>query len=77
MLSYNAIPSIFMVAPIGTIKLDILEGIPMRSKHDIVTGTVAVLKYKYKVYNIIILLTSNKLTTYCLSLNTLMMYQML
>ena len=32
-----------MVAPIGTINLDILEGIPILSKHDIVTGTVAVL----------------------------------
>lgn len=42
-LSYKAIPSIFIVAPIGTINLDILEGIPILSKHDIVTGTVAVL----------------------------------
>lgn len=44
-LSYKAIPSILIVAPIGAMNLDILEGIPMRSKHEIVTGTVAVLKY--------------------------------
>lgn len=46
-LSYSAIPSMFIVAPIGTINLDILEGIPICFKHDIVTGTVAVLKYRY------------------------------
>lgn len=42
-LSYSAMPSMLIVAPIGTINLVILEDIPMLSKHTIVTGTVAVL----------------------------------
>lgn len=42
-----------MVAPIGTINRHILEGIPTRSKHDIVIGTVAVLNYNLLRKNII------------------------
>lgn len=41
--SYNAVPSILIVAPIGTTNLVILGSTPILSKHCIVTGSVAVL----------------------------------
>lgn len=41
--SYNAVPSILMVAPIGTTNLVTLGSTPILSKHCIVTGSVAVL----------------------------------
>lgn len=44
-VSYRAIPSIFIAAPIGTRNFVILEFIPRSSKHRIVYGTVAVLDY--------------------------------
>lgn len=48
-VSYNAIPSIFIVAPIGTTNFSTLGSMPTSSKHFIVTGTVAVLNF----YNVI------------------------
>lgn len=44
-VSYKAIPSIFIVAPIGIRNFVILEFIPKPFKHRIVYGTVAVLDY--------------------------------
>lgn len=41
--SYNAVPSILIVAPIGTTNLVILGSAPILSKHCRVTGSVAVL----------------------------------
>lgn len=41
--SYNAVPSILMVAPMGTTNLVTLGSTPILSKHCIVTGNVAVL----------------------------------
>lgn len=50
-VSYNAIPSMFMVAPSGTTNLDAIGSIPILSKHSMVTGTVAVLNvWKYENY---------------------------
>lgn len=42
-VSYNAIPSMFIVAPKGATNLDTFRSIPILSRHLIVTGTVAVL----------------------------------
>lgn len=46
-VSYSAIPSIFIAAPIGIINFVILGFMPRPPKHLIVQGTVAVLNYTF------------------------------
>lgn len=60
-VSYNAIPSILIVAPIGAINWDTFGLTPILLRHFIVIGTVAVLKNYFAIS--IIYLTVNAVAT--------------